>query len=61
MKNNIDIINSVKTLDRDNIKEILLYKNDKQEELFKIARDIRNSRKFKNNVELRSVIELYNI
>ncbi|MGM9993664.1 MAG: radical SAM protein [Candidatus Avigastranaerophilus sp.] len=61
MQKNTDIINSIKTLDREQIKQILLFKDEKQEELFAAARKIRNEGKFKDNVELRSVIELSNI
>ena len=61
MKEITDIINSIKTLDRENIKKILLFNDENQEELFYIARNIRSKGKFKNNVELRSVIELSNI
>lgn len=57
----MDITYSIKTLNREDIKQILQYKNEEQEELFSIARNIRNQGKFKNNVELRSVIELSNI
>lgn len=55
------ILNSIKTLDRENIKKILLFKGENQEKLFSIAREIRSKGKFKNSVELRSVIELSNI
>jgi len=61
MKRNINIINSIRNLDREKIKEILYFKNEEQEELFSIARKIRENSIFKNFVELRSVIEISNI
>ncbi len=55
------IIENVKSLNKTAIFEILQYKDEKQQNLFQLARNIRNNSKFKNNVELRSVIELSNI
>lgn len=55
------IIENIKQLNKDVIKEILQYKGDNQQELFETARNVRNNGKYGNNVELRSVIELSNI
>lgn len=52
---------NIQNLNREKIKEYLLFSGKEQEDLFNLARDIRNNGKFKNNVELRSVIELSNI
>lgn len=54
-------IEAIKSLNRNKIKEILLYKDSLQNELFKTARSVRSSGVFGNKAELRSVIELSNI
>ena len=54
-------ITAIKNLDKEEIKRCLQFNKDEQKELFAIARDIRKKSKFKNNVELRSVIEISNI
>ena len=51
----------IKSLDKSKIKEILLYKDSDQQNLFQLARDIRDNGKFGKKVELRSVIETSNI
>ena len=56
-----NIIENIRNLKADKIKEILSYRNEEQEELFSVARMIRNNGKFGNNAELRSVIEISNI
>lgn len=56
-----NIINYIRNLDREKIKEILCFKNEEQEELFSTARNIREDSIFRNFVELRSVIEISNI
>lgn len=59
--NNNDIINNIRDLNKEAIKEILLYKDKNQQKLFDVAQEIRNSGRFGRNVELRSVIEISNI
>lgn len=56
-----DIIDSIKSLNKDAIIKILQYSDEKQQQLFSIAREMRNNGKFGKKVELRSVIELSNI
>lgn len=55
------IVDSIKSLDKNEIVNILQYKGNDQQNLFEIARSVRNNGKFANNVELRSVIELSNV
>lgn len=54
-------INKIRNLDKNEIKRCLKLQTEEQEELFSVAREIRNQSKFANNVELRSVIEISNI
>ena len=54
-------INAIKNIDKAEIKRCLQLKDEDQKELFSVARNIREKSKFKNNVELRSVIEISNI
>lgn len=56
-----NLIEDIRSLNRDKIKECLLYKDEKQEELFALAREVRDSGIFDKKVELRSVIEVSNI
>jgi len=56
----IEIIENIKNINPEKIKEILLFKDENQELLFETAREVRENSIFKNNVELRSVIELSN-
>lgn len=58
MKN--DIIEHIRDLDFGHIKRCLLSSGHEQEELFKLARQIRDTSVFGKNVELRSVIEVSN-
>ena len=55
-----DIIDSIKSLNKNAIIKILQYSDEKQQQLFSIAREMRNNGKFGKKVELRSVIELSN-
>lgn len=57
----IELIEHIRNLDRDKLKEILQYEGMQQEHLFEIARKVRDSAKFSNKVEMRSVIEVSNI
>ncbi|MCR5260881.1 MAG: radical SAM protein [Candidatus Gastranaerophilales bacterium] len=59
--NGQELTENIRTLNKEKIKEILLYKNQQQEELFSVAREIRQNGKFGNNAELRSVIEISNL
>lgn len=61
MERKINIINSIRNLDREKIKSILFFRNEEQEELFAVARDVRHNSIFEDFVELRSVIEISNI
>lgn len=54
-------IEKIKKLDKEKIREYLTLKGSKQNELFDQARTIRMNSEYKNNVELRSVIEISNI
>lgn len=54
-------VTAIKNLDREEIKKCLQLKGEQQKELFATARSIRKNSKFKNNVELRSVIEISNV
>lgn len=56
-----EIISFIRQLNREKIKEILLFKGEEQQLLFETARDIRNSGSLSNFAELRSVIEISNI
>ena len=55
------IIEAVKTLNKKEIFKILNFKDENQKLLFETARIVRSESKFRNFVELRSVIELSNI
>lgn len=55
------IIEDIRSLDSAVLKECLLYRGEKQEELFALAREVRDNGVFGKNVELRSVIEVSNI
>ena len=52
---------SIRNLDKDGIFKILQFKGGDQQQLFEVAREVRQKGRFGNNVELRSVIELSNI
>lgn len=54
-------LEKIKYLDRNLLKQKLLAKDEEQQELFEFARKVRNSGRFGNKVEFRSVIELSNI
>ena len=55
------IIENIRLLNKEAIVDILQYKGEEQQKLFETARTIRNNGRYKNKVELRSVIELSNI
>lgn len=55
------LIKDILSLNNKVLKECLKYKSSKQEELFGLARKVRDSGPFGNYVELRSVIEISNI
>jgi len=59
--NKQELTENIRSLNREKIKEILLYKNREQDGLFSAAREVRQNGKFGNNTELRSVIEISNI
>lgn len=52
---------NIQNLNREKIKEYLLFRDKEQQELFNVACNVRNNSIFKNNAELRSVIELSNV
>lgn len=55
------LIKYILSLNNKVLKECLEYKGSQQEELFELARNVRDSGPFGNYVELRSVIEVSNI
>lgn len=59
--NSEEIIEDIRNLNADKLKECLEYKSQEQEKLFELARSVRDSGQFGNNVECRSVIEVSNI
>ena len=53
-------LENIEQLDKEYLKQCLLFKDNEQEELFETARSVRDNGRFGKQVELRSVIEISN-